>query len=372
MMLIRLESSGNRLGIRHIKALPLNRNRYPMHLPEANISLKGIKFMAESKILIQQQVFSDDTDEQLLFMKQMGIQYVYVLFRDQHMDYDSVMGFMERLRKFELIPLDGGNRNLYKNPAIHLGLADRDREIERYIDFSRLLKKAGIPVTYMTWEPNGVQTTRYGVGKHTRNAVARLVEMEQLKQLPESHGRFYSKDEMWENFKYFLDKVLPVFEEIDMKIALHPNDPPVPCLRGISNLIISAEDYKKAFALAGDSPYLGMKFCIGCWLEGGENFGNLLEDIRYFNEHKKILAVHFRNVSSCMPDFEETLIEDGYMDMYQVMKCLVACGYEGPVNVDHVPAFVPSCGGKASGNAYSTGYIKALLKCAESEMCQKV
>lgn len=333
--------------------------------------MKGNELMAESKILVQQQVYSDYTDEQLLFAKQMGVQYVYVLFRDQHTDYDSVMSFVERLRKFDLIPLDGGNRTLYKNPSIHLGLADRDRGIERYIDFGRLLKKAGIPVTYMTWEPNGVLTTRVGVGKYTRGASARLVEMEQLMQLPESHGRFYSKDEMWENFKYFLDKVLPVFEEIDMKIALHPNDPPVPCLRGISNLIVSAGDYKKAFALAGDSPCLGMKLCVGCWLEGGEHFGNLLEDIRYFSNRKKILVVHFRNVSSCVPDFEETLIEDGYMDMYQVMKCLVDCGYEGPVNVDHFPEFVPSCGGKAAGNAYSTGYLKALLKCAEAEAHRK-
>ena len=60
--------------------------------------------------------------------------------------------------------------------------------------------------------------------------------------------------------------------------------------------------------------------CIGCWLEGGENFGNVLEDIKYFVENKKVLCVHFRNVSSPMPQFEETLLEDGYMNMYEIMK----------------------------------------------------
>lgn len=323
--------------------------------------------MSESRIYIQQQVFSDYTDDQLLFLKQMGIDYVYVLFRDHHTDYDSVMKFTDRLRKFGLTPTDGGNRTIYKNPAIHLGLPGRDEGIERFIDFSRILKKAGIPVTYMTWEPNGVLTTKYGIGKHTRDAVARLVDVDQLATLPYTHDRFYTKEEMWENFKYFVDRTLPVCEEIDMKIALHPNDPPVPDLCGISNLIISAEDYKKAFALADNSPYLGMKLCVGCWLEGGTNFGNLMEDIKYFVENKKVFSVHFRNVSSCVPKFEETLMEDGYMDMYQVMKQFVACGYDGPMCVDHVPEYVDSCGGKHSSNAYSTGYLKALLNCAYAD-----
>lgn len=324
--------------------------------------------MAESKIRIQQQVFSDYTDDQLLFIKQMGIQYVYVMFRDHHTDYDSVMRFTERLRKYGLIPTDGGNRTIYKNPAIHLGLPGRDEGIERFNQFNRILAKAGYPVTYMTWEPNGVLTTEYGVGKYTREAVARLVDVKQLETLPYSHGRFYSKEEMWENFQYFLEHTLPVCEEEKIKLALHPNDPPVPHLRGISNLIISSDDYKKAFALAKDSPYLGMKFCVGCWLEGGESFGDLMEDIRYFVEQKKVFCVHFRNVSGCVPCFEETLIEDGYMDMYRVMKQFVSCGYDGPMCVDHVPEYVESCGGKHSAAAYSLGYIKALLHCAESDL----
>ena len=108
------------------------------------------------------------------------------------------------------------------------------------------------------------------------------------------------KEEMnVDNFKIFLDRVLPVCEDIDMKLALHPNDPPVDCLCGISNLITSSADYKHAFELARETVLiLEMKMCIGCWLEGGENFGNVLEDIKYFVENKKVLCVHFHNVSS--------------------------------------------------------------------------
>lgn len=323
--------------------------------------------MSMGQMKVQHHVTSGCSEEELLFLKQMGIQYVNVLFQDGQTDYDSVMTCVERIRKQGLIITDAGSRSIYKNPAIHLGLPGRDEAIERYNQFNRILAKAGIPVTYMTWEPNGVLSTAYAVGDHSRGAVCRLVDLKELEQRPYTHGRVFSKEEIWENFQYFLDRALPVCQEVGIKIALHPNDPPVPQLCGISNLITSAEDYKKAFALAKDSPYLGMKMCIGCWLEGGESFGKLLEDIRYFVEHDKVFIVHFRNVSGPVPCFEETLIEDGYMDMYQVMQTLVSCGYDGAIQVDHVPQFVEKFGGTNSSTAYCLGYMKGLLKGAVAQ-----
>ncbi|MDO4330200.1 MAG: mannonate dehydratase [Lachnospiraceae bacterium] len=324
--------------------------------------------MLGDKIKVQSKVVSDYTDEQLLFIKQMGVKYVYVIFKDEHTDYDSVMKFKDRLDKFGLEITDAGNVHLYKNDKIHLGLPGRDEAIEAYNNFNIILGKAGIPVVYMTWEPNQVLTTRFDVSTCTRGGIGRLVDIAELEKRPYTHGRLFTKEEMWDNFKYFLDRVLPVCEEAKVKIALHPNDPPVDCLCGISNLITSAEDYKHAFELAGNSPYLGMKMCIGCWLEGGEHFGNVLEDIRYFVENKKVFIVHFRNVSSTVPYFEETLLEDGYMDMYEVMKQFVRCDYDGAIHVDHVPVWGQSVGGENPAWAYSTGYMKALLNCAKKEL----
>ena len=303
--------------------------------------------MLGEKIKIQSRVNSDYTDEQLLLIKQMGIKYVYVIFSDEDSNYDSVMRFMNRLDKFGLTCTDAGNVGIYKNAKIHLGLPGRDEAIE-----------------------NKVLTSKWAVGEKTRGAVARIVDTDQLAQLPYTHGRLYTKEEMWDNFKYFLDRVLPVCEDIDLKLALHPNDPPVDCLCGISNLITSAEDYKHAFELAGNSPYLGMKMCIGCWLEGGEHFGNVLEDIKYFVENKKVLCVHFRNVSNTIPRFEETLLEDGYMDMYKVMKEFVKADYDGVLHADHVPLWGEGVGtgGSTTAWTYSMGYIKALWKCAMAEV----
>ena len=321
-----------------------------------------------SKIKVQIPIASDYTDDQLLFAKQMGLNNVFVMFRDEHSNYDSVMRFMERCAKFDLTVNDAGNVNMYKNPAIHLGLPDRDKWIDKYNDFNRVLGKAGIRVGYITWDQGRVSTTKFAVGEHTRGAVGRLVDMDELNSHPLFFDREYQKEEMWNNFKYFMDRVLPVCEEADIRLALHPNDPPVPSLEGVYNLIHSAEDYKRAFEMVDNNPYLGMKLCVGCWLEGGEQFGNLLEDIKYFVERKKVFVVHFRNVSNTIPKFEETLLEDGYMDMYQVMKQFVACGYDGAMHCDHVPEFVKACGGKDSGFAYSTGYMKALIHCAAAEL----
>ena len=326
--------------------------------------------MLGENIRPQMGVTSNYTDDQLAFIKGMGVDYVYVIFEDDCVDYDSVARFMERLAKAGLTCTDAGNTHIYKNDKIFLNLPGRDEAIEEYNRFNRVLARVGIHIGYMTWEPNQVLTTRFAVGEHTRGAVGRIVELEELESRPYTHGRMYEMDEIWDNFAYWWRRVEPVCEEIDMKIALHPNDPPVHDLVGICNLITSADDYRRALEVSGDSPYLGLKMCFGCWLEGGDHFGNLLSDIAYFVNRKKVFLVHFRNVSSPLPDFEETLLEDGYMNMYDAMKQLVACDYNGMIHVDHVPEYPASVGGKMASFAYSTGYLKGLLHAAIQEVNQ--
>ncbi len=103
-------------------------------------------------------------------------------------------------------------------------------------------------------------------------------------------------------------------EEAGVRMALHPNDPPATGkLGGIPCLIHSFETYKRAFAVA-NSPALGMEFCTGCWLEGGPASGDLLEGIRTFHADNRILLVHFRNVTSPLPHFLETFLDNGYME----------------------------------------------------------
>jgi mannonate dehydratase len=144
------------------------------------------------------------------------------------------------------------------------------------------------------------------------------------------------------------------------------NDPPTDELGGIPCLINSRERYQRAFEIAS-SPMLGMEFCTGCWLEGGDSFGNILADIHHFVSDGRVFIVHFRNVTAPQPEFTETFLDNGYFDMYQAMRALVALGYNGTLILDHTPTFVGNYHAGA-GTAYAIGYMRALIERAEDEL----
>ena len=321
-------------------------------------------------IKVQANCSSKMTEEQMQSIRGMGIEYLAVNFLMEDATYDGIMKFKEKAARCHLTISDAGCPNLQKCPDIHLGKPTRDLWIERYNEFTRALGKAGIPVNYLAWQPNGIFRTRIGSGIHNRGEQSFICDMDEILSRPISNDREYGEEEIWNNFKYFMDRALPVCEEAGVKLALHPNDPPVPSLGGVHSLIWNTDCYKRAFAMVENSPYLTKKMCIGCWLES-ENFGNLMDDIKTFCQEDKISIVHFRNVSSVMPYFEETLLEDGYADMYAIMKQLIQCGYNGYLNIDH-PFFNQD--GKTISDtsaAYFMGYMKGMLHSAEKELSAK-
>ncbi|MFQ8741578.1 MAG: mannonate dehydratase [Clostridium sp.] len=317
---------------------------------------------------VQVPMWSTAGDAELQFYREMGVEYISVMFHENDWDYESVSRLQERMAKFDLKITDAGSFSVFKNPIIHLGLDGRDEQIDRYNRFTTVMGQCKIPICSLAWQPDGAVRSYKRVGQYTRGSVSGIVDMTEIEKRELSHGRIYSEEEIWDNFKYFLDRTLPVCEKAGVKMALHPNDPPTACVMGVSSLIYNSEGFKRAFELAGNSPYLGMKLCVGCWLEAGDAFGNLMEDIRYFVELGKVLAVHFRNLSAPMPYFEEVLLEDGYADMYRIMKQLVRYGCDALISVDHVAHGVPEFGGMAGAYGYSTGYMKGLLYAAEREI----
>jgi mannonate dehydratase len=197
---------------------------------------------------------------------------------------------------------------------------------------------------------------------------------------PLSHGRVFSKEEIWENYTYFIKRAAPVAEEVGVKIGIHPDDPPVPVLAGVPRCVFgNFEGYKRAMEIA-NSPNVGICLCCGTWLEGGKALtGKDPEEmIRYFGA-KKIWKIHFRNVSAPLPHFSETLIDDGYFDMSKVMQALVDVDFEGIVIPDHVPnlGVTPGQGQGRGGGApqayrpnpglaYLLGSMHAMLKSAQN------
>lgn len=317
----------------------------------------------KSKIKLSMPMRRGASDEHLLFARQLGLGYVYTWVRGQQHGYDYLLDLRRRVEDAGLTLYNVGSGEIAKSDKIHLALPGRDEKIEEFQSFVRNLGKAGIHNTTFTWEPKGVWSSERG---ESRGAPARTVDLDEMRRRPLTHGREYSEEELWENFEYFMERIIPVAEESGVRLALHPNDPPTQSLGGVPCLIRSFEAYKRAFEIA-DSPNLGMEFCTGCWLEGGEDFGDMLEAIRYFHEQGRIIIVHFRNVSSALPYFVETFLDNGYMDMYKVMKTFCEVGYDGSMTLDHTPRFADGYA-QGAGIAYAIGYMRALIERAEDEL----
>jgi mannonate dehydratase len=181
--------------------------------------------------------------------------------------------------------------------------------------------------------------------------------------------REYSADDIWAAYTYFMKAVLPVAAEAKVRLALHPDDPPVAKMNGVAKLFTHYDGYHRAEQIAGNSPWWGLTFCVGTWSEGGDKMGkNVFEMIRDFGGRGKIFEVHFRNVTGPLPHFVETFPDDGYMDMYQVMKALRQVKFSGAAEPDHVPKLAGDTGILRAGTAYCIVYMRSLLKRANEEV----
>jgi mannonate dehydratase len=255
----------------------------------------------------------------------------------------------------------------YRTLAVQLGQAGRDKEIETYCRFLRNLGKLEIPVASYDFHPANTYTTNM---VQRRGYTAREFSLDDFRNKVEKQRfeREYSAEDIWANYTYFMKAVLPVAKEANVKLALHPDDPPVAKMNGVAKLFTHYDGYRRAEQIAGDSHHWGLTFCVGTWSEGGDKMGkNVFEMIKDFGGRGKIFEVHFRNVSGPLPHFVETFPDDGYMDMYQVMKALREVRFDGAAEPDHVPKLTGDTGLLRAGTAYCIAYMRALLRRANEE-----
>jgi mannonate dehydratase len=310
------------------------------------------------------------TANDLLFLKQLGVGYVSV---GAPANMRTAEGFAEIKKRYA----DGGikvwnigNTSVHNMPEVTLNLPGRDQKIEEYKTYIRNLGKAGIHYTTYAHMGNGIWSSGNAEVRGSRGREydranpnkAGVWDGKTWKE-PLSHGRVFTKEEIWENYTYFIRQVAPVAEEQGVKIGIHPDDPPEPVLAGVPRCIFgNFEGYKRAFEIA-KSPNVGMCLCCGCWLEGGPLMGkDVVETIHYFGKQDKIWKIHFRNVNAPLPHFTETLMDNGYYDMSKIMQALVDVKFKGIVILDHTPALV---NGGSAPTAYGVAYMTALLSRAK-------
>lgn len=306
------------------------------------------------------------SDDDLLFLKQIGLRWARVNFGTNE-DFEFLRNTQERYAHFGL-KIYSGVHYAYRDLKVQLGQPGRDELIARYRTFLANLGRLGIPVSCYDFHPANTYTT---ARVKRRGYVAREFNLKDFREKVEKQrfDREYSAEEIWENYTYFTKAVLPIAEEADVKLALHPDDPPVAKMNGVAKLFTHYDGYRRAEKIAGGSRHWGLTFCVGTWAEGGEKMGkNVFEMIHDFGKRGKIFGIHFRNVSSPLPHFVETFPDDGYLDMYQVMKALREVRFNGTVVPDHVPGLEGDTGIRRAGTAYCIAYIRALLRRANEEV----
>lgn len=328
------------------------------------------------------------TDEILAFARQLGIPGIQVntpaLPGEAEWAYDDLRALRERcegaglhLEAIENVPLD------FYDQAM-LGLPGGEEQIAHYRATIRNMGRAGIPILGYHFMPNSVwRTGRSPIGRGgaavtsfdmalvTADAAdvrVAYAERDRTKsddpfdtrgEIPNA-GIERGAEEMWANYEAFMRAVLPVAESAGVKLALHPDDPPVPELGGIARICKSFDDFKRAEAIAGGSEAWGLDLCLGCWSEmGGER--TVMEAIDYFGPRGEILYVHFRDVQGTVPRFAECFLGEGNYSPPKVIRTLHGVGFDGFLLDDHVPFMVGDTEYGHRGRAHAIGYLQGLL-----------
>ena len=314
------------------------------------------------------------SDEDIRFVKQLGIEWVTTSLSDpKEHTAENYIALRERFARHGLQIYRLQNPRAQNVPEVVLGLPGRDERIAEFLDYIRNLGAAGIYHATYAHQASGVwRTGRETVRGGATHSAFRLDKAGRGSwggmtwEGEFTHGRAFSEEEMWDAYSYFIRQVVPVAEEVGVYIGVHPDDPPVYPLGGVPRCIFgNFEGFKRAVEIA-DSPNFGMSLCVGSWLEGGQAMGaDAVEVIRYFGGMKKLFHIHFRNITAPLPEgFAETFLDDGYMDMYRVMRALHEVGFDGVIISDHLPEMV---GGYRAAEAFAVGYMRALAQAVESE-----
>jgi mannonate dehydratase len=209
------------------------------------------------------------------------------------------------------------------------GGPQRDYQIENVQHLLCNMAESGVEVCCYNFMPNEewVRTSVEG----TERGGAEVTAFELKQSLQGDTGSRVDSGQLWENLEYFLKQVLPVATEMQVKMAMHPDDPPLSSFRGHDQIMYSLENFQRLLRLV-DVPANGVCFCQGCFAEMGEDVPAAIRQLG-----ARIHYVHFRDVCGCAHKFCETFHDNGQTDMAEAMRAYHEIGFAGPMRPDHVP-----------------------------------
>jgi len=309
---------------------------------------------------------------QMRKFRQIGIEHVLMGGPSLPWEEAELQARLDRFRAGGLtivnLMIGGFPKTIYGKPG-------RDEEIEAVCQSIRAAGNVGLPVIEYNFYAHRLTEGYYE--KEGRGGAGLTAydysRSKDLPPLPELGA--YKLEELWSNITYFLEAVVPVAEQSGVRLALHPNDPPVPVSRGSEQIMATLDGWKRLIKTV-PSPSNGITYDCGVTRELGED---PVEVCRYFGERDRINHVHFRNVNvrKSYVDYTEVFPDEGQVDMFAVMKELVRQKYSLALYPEHpraldadrdLPGFNPHYpgGGGYSGLVYNVAYTKAMLQAALS------
>ena len=239
---------------------------------------------------------------------------------------------------------------------IKAGDEKRDESIERFLKMLPLIREQGIDTVCFNFMAH-VGWTRTGRDYPERGGA--LVTGFELDKFPLPQAAI-SHEELWNNYDYFIRAAVPEAEKWGVKLALHPDDPPLPYLGDVGRIMISYDNIHRAIHTV-ECPMLGVSYCQATYHMMGED---VVETAKKFGD--KIFFVHFRNCKGTVTNFRETFHDNGELDMARMIRTYKELGLNVPIRVDHVPVMAGEQGGVAGytalGRLYAIGYLKGLLE----------
>ena len=323
-------------------------------------------------MLIQEKVtWNGDVDKKLAHLATLGVDCIALdlpdpLPNDAAIDLstlESAMGFFKKAKatvaahgmELRTVLATTGYTEIKK------GEAGRDRKIALLMNAVRAMGAAGIPILAYNFKLLNSKDLRSEPTQGRGSAKYISFDYDAYLKKPASpvHPPV-SEAQMWDNIAYFLKAMIPVAEKAGVRMALHPDDPPVPqgtpALAGGAHIASTFDQYRKIFGIVPSSSN-GMLFCQGCVTEMKDV--DVYDAIRDMGSLDKIIMVHFRNVRGSFPKFQETFVDNGDVDMYRAMQTYRDVGFNGPFSLDHSPVFP---GAEIANQAFAIGYLRALIQ----------
>jgi len=246
----------------------------------------------------------------------------------------------------------------------------REIAVSRYRELLESMAKLGIHLlcyNFMVgpgWSRTGVRTVRGGALATCFNKAEYDVAFGKS-NLP----LILSKEQVWSNYEYFIKAVMPTAERCGIRMGLHPDDPCLPELGGYARIFETVADYDRAYGLY-PSPSNAVTYCQANFKLMG---ADLVETAKHFGP--RIAFIHVRDVEGDKTDFTELFHDQGSTDHFALMRTYRALGLDVPLRGDHVPEMegdrrlTEDCipGYFTMGRLFANGYLKALLKSADSE-----